>query len=94
MYIYSKSTKMTKYGFYPMVILWSSYGDPMVRVCFWSYLGVMRMNEKRMWNEREGNAEKDVKPAKMAEKWGGMHFVFAYVKKKQYFCTVFVYTHS
>ena len=23
-----------------------------------------------------------VKPAKMAEKWGGMHFVLAYVKKK------------
>ena len=23
---------MTKYGFHPMVILWSSYGDPMVRV--------------------------------------------------------------
>ena len=73
---------MTKYGFYPMVILWPSYGDPMVRVFFWSNLGVMRMNERRMRDEREGNAEKDVKPAKMAEKWGGMHFVFAYIKKK------------
>ena len=27
------------------------------------------------------------KPAKMAEKWGGMHFVLAYVKKKLYLCT-------
>ena len=27
------------------------------------------------------------KPAKMAEKWGGMHFVLAYVKKKLYLRT-------
>ena len=32
-YIYSINTKMTEYGFHPMVILWSSYGDPMVREC-------------------------------------------------------------
>ncbi len=29
---------MTKWGIHPMVILWSSYGDPMVRVLFWGYL--------------------------------------------------------
>ncbi len=40
------------------------------------------MKEKGMRDEREGNAEKDVKAAKMAEKWGGMHFVLAYIKKK------------
>ena len=32
---------MTKQGFHPMVILWSSYGDPMVRVSFVSYLSLI-----------------------------------------------------
>ena len=32
---------MTKQGFHPMVILWSSYGDPMVRVLFGSYLSLI-----------------------------------------------------
>ena len=32
---------MTKQGFHPMVILWSSYGDPMVMVLFESYFGVV-----------------------------------------------------
>ena len=32
---------MTKQGFHPMVILWSSYGDPMVRVLFESYLSLI-----------------------------------------------------
>ena len=32
---------MTKYGFHPMVILWSSYGDPKVRVLFESYLSLI-----------------------------------------------------
>ena len=30
---------MTKWVSYPMVILWSSYGDPMVRVGFGRYRG-------------------------------------------------------
>ena len=30
---------MTKYRVHPMVILWSSYGDPMVRVLFESNFG-------------------------------------------------------
>ena len=30
---------MTKWGIHPMVILWSSYGDPMVWVLFWGYMG-------------------------------------------------------
>ena len=30
---------MTKQGVHPMVILWSSYGDPMVRVGFGRYRG-------------------------------------------------------
>ena len=32
---------MTKYGFHPMVILWSSYGDPMVIVSFESNLSLI-----------------------------------------------------
>ena len=32
---------MTKLGIHPMVILWSSYGDPMVRVLFESDFGVV-----------------------------------------------------
>ena len=31
--------EMTKWVSYPMVILWSSYGDPMVRVGFGKYRG-------------------------------------------------------
>ena len=32
---------MTKQGFHPMVILWSSYGDPMVSGLFESYFSLI-----------------------------------------------------
>ena len=38
---------MTKLGIHPMVILWSSYGDPMVRDLFGVVNGVVRGRKRR-----------------------------------------------
>ena len=38
---------MTKFGIHPMVILWSSYGDPMVRVLLGVVNGVVLGRKRR-----------------------------------------------
>jgi hypothetical protein len=48
--------KMTKWVFHPMVILWSSYGDPMVRVGFGRYQGWIWVRQK--W-QGSGSEEKN-----------------------------------
>ena len=44
---------MTKWGFHPMVILWSSYGDLMVLVLFWGYFSVVQ----GLFGSRRSSAE-------------------------------------
>lgn len=51
---------------------------------FWVCLFLMIMRQKVYIHSIYSKSSKN---AKMAEKWSGMHFVLAYVKKKLYLCT-------
>ena len=66
---------MTKSGIHPMVILWSSYGDPMVRVLLGVVNGVV-WGRKRRYSECGGLGRDFHK--KFKENARGL----AYVKKK------------
>ena len=51
---------------------------------FWGCLFLMMMRQKVYIHSIYSKSSKN---DKMAEKWSGMHFVLAYVKKKLYLCT-------
>ena len=56
-------------------------------LCYSSFWGCLFLTMMRQKVYIHSIYSKSSKPAKMAEKWSGMHFVLAYVKKKLYLCT-------